>query len=153
MHRARLDASKIAREKEDDTGDGTAVRCVPPVELYFYCCCILGSHWFQEFVAAENMFHSKTHLLHGVFHMNGYGHLSRVNGREGGSSKYTGTELMHVWDDLCTVLRARTVSVEDVSNKLTMELRILLPIAYGQTWCELIQCPPCSMCMPCLVII
>lgn len=28
MHRARLDASKIAREKEDDTGDGTAVRYV-----------------------------------------------------------------------------------------------------------------------------
>jgi hypothetical protein len=91
----------------------------------------------QEFVAAENMFYSKTHLLHGVFHMNGFGHLCRVNGREGGSSMYSGTELMRVWDELCCVLRARKVSVEDVSNKLTMELRILLPLSYGKTWCAM----------------
>lgn len=140
MHRARLDASKIAREKEDDTGDGTAVRCPYIIQrsLIAATCVLKWTHCVcvQEFVAAENMFHSKSHLLHGVFHMNGYGHLCRVNGREGGSSKYTGTELMHVWDDLCTVLRARIISVEDVSNKLTMELRILLPISYGQTWCE-----------------
>lgn len=93
------------------------------------CCAFL-----QEFVAAENMFYSKSHLLHGVFHMNGFGHLCRVNGREGGSSMYSGTELMRVWDELCSVLRTRMVSVEDVSNKLTMELRILLPLSYGNTW-------------------
>ena len=90
-------------------------------DVRFYCAVL------QEFVAAENMFYSKSHLLHGVFHMNGFGHLCRVNGREGGSSMYSGTELMRVWDELCCVLRTRMVSVEDVSNKLTMELRILLP--------------------------
>jgi hypothetical protein len=80
------------------------------------------------------MFTSKHHLLHGVLHLNGYGHLCRVNGREGGSAQYTGTQLMDVWDDLCAVLRARCVSVEDVSNKLTMELRVLSPLAEGRTW-------------------
>lgn len=80
------------------------------------------------------MFTSKHHLLHGVLHLNGFGHLCRVNGREGGSSKYSGKQLMDVWDDLCCVLRARCVSVEDVSNKLTMELRVLSPLAEGRTW-------------------
>ena len=35
-------------------------------------------------------FDSHAHLLHGVIHANGFGHLARVNGREGGSSKLTG---------------------------------------------------------------
>lgn len=52
---------------------------------------------------------------------------------------YSGTELMRVWDELCCILRMRMVSVEDVSNKLTMELRILLPLAYGNTWYVLKQ--------------
>jgi hypothetical protein len=74
------------------------------------------------------------HLLHGVLHANGFGHLCRVNGREGGASTLTGTQLMHAWDRLCKLLRARLVSVEDVSNKLTLELRVLHAIAYGKTW-------------------
>ncbi|KAK1398552.1 hypothetical protein POM88_008415 [Heracleum sosnowskyi] len=32
-----------------------------------------------------NQLEDTTHLLHGVVHSNGYGHLLRVNGREGGS--------------------------------------------------------------------
>jgi hypothetical protein len=76
----------------------------------------------------------RVHLLHGVLHANGFGHLCRVNGREGGASTLTGTHLMHAWDCLCSVLRARHVSVEDVSNKLTLELRVLHAIAYGKTW-------------------
>jgi hypothetical protein len=74
------------------------------------------------------------HLLHGVLHANGFGHLCRVNGREGGSSTLSGKQLMDAWDALCTTLRARTISVEDVSNKLTLELRVLHPLAYGHTW-------------------
>ena len=149
MHRARLDASKIQREKEEDYGDGTSVwvlHCGTHELLLSYTvadisCCPLPfaatleiCECLQEFVAAENMFYSKSHLLHGVFHMNGFGHLCRVNGREGGSSMYSGTQLMNVWDELCCILRARLVSVEDVSNKLTMELRILLPLSYGKSW-------------------
>ncbi len=32
-----------------------------------------------------------THLLHGVIHLNGFGHLLRINGLEGGSVHLTGT--------------------------------------------------------------
>ena len=112
--RAKLDSSKIACEENTDGAGGDTT---------------------SEFVTAENMFNSKSHLLHGILHMNGFGHLCRVNGREGGSTLFTGTQLMDVWDDLCCVLRARLVSVEDVSNKLTMELRVVHSLAYGKTWC------------------
>lgn len=48
-----------------------------------------------------------SHLLHGVIHTNGYGHLLRVNGREGGSKFLSGREIMDFWDRLCTTLRVR----------------------------------------------
>lgn len=48
-----------------------------------------------------------THLLHGVVHTNGYGHLLRINGREGGSRFLTGRVVMDFWDRLCKVLRVR----------------------------------------------
>lgn len=48
-----------------------------------------------------------THLLHGVVHANGYGHLLRVNGREGGSKSLTGCDIMGFWDRLCKMLRVR----------------------------------------------
>merc|ERR1712176_978107 len=34
------------------------------------------------------------HLLHGVLHSNGYGHLLRINGREAGSRTFSGTQVM-----------------------------------------------------------
>ena len=36
---------------------------------------------------------SHSHLLHGVLHLNGFGHLLRVNGREGGSQQLSGAAL------------------------------------------------------------
>ena len=42
------------------------------------------------------------HLLHGIVHENGFGHLVRINGHEGGSSLLTGYQLMDFWDRLCT---------------------------------------------------
>ncbi|PKA56648.1 PHD finger protein [Apostasia shenzhenica] len=48
-----------------------------------------------------------THLLHGVVHANGYGHLLRVNGRDGGSARLTGSEIMDFWDRLCKMLHVR----------------------------------------------
>lgn len=48
-----------------------------------------------------------THLLHGVVHANGYGHLLRVNGREGGSKLLSGHHIMSFWDRLCTTLGVR----------------------------------------------
>ena len=48
-----------------------------------------------------------SHLLHAVVHANGYGHLLRVNGREGGSRHLTGRDIMSFWDRLCKVLHVR----------------------------------------------
>eukprot|EP00899_Mesostigma_viride_P010085 jgi/Mesvir1/19078/Mv12833-RA.1 len=77
---------------------------------------------------------SQSHLLHGVIHLNGFGHLLRINGREGGSAVLTGGHLMDLWDRICTMLCARMVSVEDVSKKRQMELRLLHSVAYGMPW-------------------
>lgn len=48
-----------------------------------------------------------SHLLHGVIHANGYGHLLRINGREGGSRLLSGSRIINFWDRLCKVLGVR----------------------------------------------
>lgn len=75
-----------------------------------------------------------THLLHGMVHGNGCGHLLRINGRQGGSMALSGKQLMVLWDDLCHDLGARKISVEDVSNWHGMEFRMLHLAAHGSTW-------------------
>jgi len=47
------------------------------------------------------------HLLHGIIHVNGFGHLLRVNGREGGSRYLFGCDIMGLWDRICIMLKAR----------------------------------------------
>uniref|UniRef100_A0A453HGF5 PTC1-like winged helix-turn-helix domain-containing protein n=1 Tax=Aegilops tauschii subsp. strangulata TaxID=200361 RepID=A0A453HGF5_AEGTS len=74
------------------------------------------------------------HLLHGIVHENGFGHLVRINGHEGGSSLLTGYQLMDFWDRLCTYLRVRKVSVLDVSKKFEVDYRVLHAIATGCSW-------------------
>ena len=49
----------------------------------------------------------QTHLLHGMLHANGCGHLKRINGREAGSRKLSGQQLMGIWEKICNLLRAR----------------------------------------------
>eukprot|EP00850_Spirogloea_muscicola_P003086 SM000012S25348 [mRNA] locus=s12:514191:517415:- [translate_table: standard] len=80
------------------------------------------------------MLDCRTHLLHGVLHANGFGHLLRVNGRERGSPHATGRDLMSLWDRICGMLRARRVSVMDVSKKLGLDLRLLHSSAHGMPW-------------------
>ncbi|GMI93140.1 hypothetical protein like AT1G33420 [Hibiscus trionum] len=75
-----------------------------------------------------------THLLHGVIHSNGYGHLLRVNGREGGSRVLSGCHIMDFWDRLCKTLAVRKVSVMDVSKKYGLEYRLLHAITKGRPW-------------------
>ncbi|KAG6383785.1 hypothetical protein SASPL_156447 [Salvia splendens] len=75
-----------------------------------------------------------THLLHGVVHANGYGHLLRVNGREGGSCLLSGRHIMNFWDRLCRMLGVRKVSVMDVSKKNGLELRLLHAVVNGHPW-------------------
>ena len=40
--------------------------------------------------SSSSAFESSAHLLHGVLHINGFGHLLRINGLEGGSAHLTG---------------------------------------------------------------
>ncbi|RZC88140.1 hypothetical protein C5167_015944 [Papaver somniferum] len=75
-----------------------------------------------------------THLLHGVVHSNGFGHLLRVNGKEGGSKLLSGCDIMNFWDRLCTTLRVRKISVMDVSRKYGLEYRLLHAITNGNPW-------------------
>ncbi|CAO2141315.1 unnamed protein product [Urochloa humidicola] len=74
------------------------------------------------------------HLLHGIVHDNGFGHLVRVNGREGGSSTLTGIQLMDFWDRLCRYLRVRKVSLMDASKKYGTDYRILHAVTTGHSW-------------------
>ncbi|WCJ42195.1 PHD finger protein At1g33420 [Euphorbia peplus] len=81
-----------------------------------------------------NQLEDTSHLLHGVVHANGYGHLLRVNGREGGSRILSGCNIMDFWDRLCKTLGVRKVSVMDVSKKYGMEYRLLHAITKGHPW-------------------
>lgn len=57
----------------------------------------------------SNMLELQGHIMHGVFHSNGFGHLLSVNGVEM-DSDLAGHLIMAFWDRLCTGLRARLVS-------------------------------------------
>ncbi|XP_041015490.1 PHD finger protein MALE STERILITY 1 [Juglans microcarpa x Juglans regia] len=81
----------------------------------------------------SNLLELQGHIMHGVFHSNGYGHLLSVNGVEMGSD-LAGHHIMEFWDRLCTGLRARKVSLNDNSQKGGMELRLLHGLGYGEPW-------------------
>lgn len=70
-----------------------------------------------------------THILHGVVHANGYGHLLRVNGREGGSRLLSGRHIMNFWDRLCKMLGVRSILLSDH----TCFLPFLIYTALGTT--------------------
>ncbi|XP_057497201.1 PHD finger protein MALE MEIOCYTE DEATH 1-like isoform X3 [Actinidia eriantha] len=55
----------------------------------------------------DGVFDLQTHLLHGLIHCNGFGHLLCINGIEGGSKFLCGREIMDLWDRICTNLHAR----------------------------------------------
>ena len=48
------------------------------------------------------------HMMHGVFHSNGFGHLLCVNGLEMGSN-LPGNQIMDFWNRLCKALQARSI--------------------------------------------
>ncbi|PKI71253.1 hypothetical protein CRG98_008353 [Punica granatum] len=82
----------------------------------------------------DNMLELNTHLLHGMIHCNGFGHLLCINGKEEGPNPFSASELMDIWDRICTILRVRKVTVHDMSRKESMDLRLLCGVAYGQSW-------------------
>jgi len=103
------------------------------------CCCAVSASEKKCSVCDEvdrecSILDHQTHLLHGMIHANGFGHLKRINGREAGSMALSGTQLMGLWETICGQLRAREVSVEDVSQKYGVELRLLNPVSRGATW-------------------
>ena len=83
---------------------------------------------------APHVLDVQRHRLHGVLHANGFGHLARICGKEAGSSSLPGAAALSLWDRLCVALRARLVSVEDVSTKAGLPLRLLHAAAKGATW-------------------
>ncbi|KAL5553342.1 hypothetical protein UlMin_040743 [Ulmus minor] len=76
---------------------------------------------------------SQGHVMHGVFHSNGLGHLLCVNGVETGSD-LSGQQILEFWDRLCTALRVRKVSLNDTSQKRGMDLRLIHGVAYSEPW-------------------
>ncbi|XP_010554390.1 PREDICTED: PHD finger protein At2g01810 [Tarenaya hassleriana] len=77
---------------------------------------------------------STSHLLHGVIHCNGFGHLLCINGDASSSSCLSGDNIMDFWDRLCATLQTRKISLDDISRKRSMELRLLHGVAYGRPW-------------------
>ncbi|KAM7256784.1 hypothetical protein ACFE04_012525 [Oxalis oulophora] len=96
------------------------------------CECCNTDDDVEEWICSQ--LENNTHLLHGVVHSNGYGHLLTVNGREGGSQILSGTDIMNFWDRLCTALSVRKVTVMDMSKKYGMEYRLIHTICKGYPW-------------------
>ncbi|CAN4080994.1 unnamed protein product [Withania somnifera] len=83
----------------------------------------------------SNLIDIEGHMMHGVFHSNGFGHLLCINASlETASSDLPGHSIMDFWDRLCIGLGARKVSLRDISTKKGMELRLLNSVAYGEPW-------------------
>ncbi|XP_020090790.1 PHD finger protein MALE MEIOCYTE DEATH 1-like [Ananas comosus] len=131
----------------------TVEECVrfSPRPLCDYCRCVAagwGHHWVSKrryhlIIPTDEEWDRplsgdallrNDHLLHGLIHGNGFGHLVTINGRSGGSKFLSGCDLMDLWDRICTALRVREVSVEDTSQKRSLALRLLLGVAYGAPW-------------------
>ncbi|XP_047085826.1 PHD finger protein MALE MEIOCYTE DEATH 1-like, partial [Lolium rigidum] len=91
------------------------------------------ANWDQHF-GTDMLLARDDHLLHGLIHSNGFGHLVALRGREGGSTSLSGRDLMDIWDRLCSALRVRAVSLVDLSRKHSLDLRLLLGVVNGETW-------------------
>ncbi|XP_041002433.1 PHD finger protein MALE MEIOCYTE DEATH 1 [Juglans microcarpa x Juglans regia] len=125
------------------------VKCSPRPPYCDHCRC---AGWSNHFVSKrkyhliipadedwnkpldDDLIDLQNHLLHGLIHCNGFGHLICINGIEGGSKYLCGREIMDLWDRICTNLGTRKITVEDVSKKRSMDLRLLYGVAYGHSW-------------------
>ncbi|GKV35141.1 hypothetical protein SLEP1_g43447 [Rubroshorea leprosula] len=75
-----------------------------------WCNQLIATDDFEDWVYSQ--FEDNTHMLHGVVHSNGYGHLLTVNGREGGSNVLSGSDIMNFWDRLCAALSVRSGPID-----------------------------------------
>ncbi|KAK9226538.1 hypothetical protein WN943_011586 [Citrus x changshan-huyou] len=74
------------------------------------------------------------HILHGVVHCNGFGHLLSISGSKDGSNYLCEQQIMNLFDRLCTILHTQKISVHDVLVKRCMDLRLLHCVTYGCSW-------------------
>lgn len=49
----------------------------------------------------------QNHIMYGLIPCDGYGHLLGIRGHDAGSAHLSGTEIMDLWDRMCTLLRTR----------------------------------------------
>ncbi|KAI0496013.1 hypothetical protein KFK09_022320 [Dendrobium nobile] len=87
-------------------------------------------------ISTKQRMEIENHLMHGVLHLNGFGHLISINGFEGGSEFVSGHQIMGLWDRICTLLQVRQISLIDAATKGRMELRLINGLAYGEPWFE-----------------
>lgn len=50
------------------------------------------------------------HLMHGIMHANGFGHLIFVKGIEAGSEHLSGNQILFLWDRICNALHLRLIN-------------------------------------------
>ena len=87
--------------------------CVQPIQGQLLLAPHLASAAAASpYVAPASVFDSHSHLLHGLLHVNGFGHLLRINGREGGSKTLTG-----VFAGLHAVMDCPSVGAHRVSKE------------------------------------
>ncbi|BBN67665.1 RING/FYVE/PHD zinc finger superfamily protein [Prunus dulcis] len=79
-----------------------------------------------------NQLENTTHLLHGVVHSNGFGHLLRVNGRKVAQGFFL--DAISWTFGIGSVKHFEMVSVMDVSKKYGLEYRLLHSIIKGHPW-------------------
>ncbi|KAH7656120.1 PHD Zn-finger proteins protein [Dioscorea alata] len=109
-------------------GKGSAIPMIEELELEAI---------FRGTDSANKLSKSKEpqgHLMHGIMHANGFGHLIFVKGIEAGSEHLSGNQILFLWDRICNALHLRKVSLIDVAMKETMELRLIHGITYGHSW-------------------
>nr|XP_029119645.1 PHD finger protein PERSISTENT TAPETAL CELL 1 [Elaeis guineensis] len=94
----------------------------------------VSSEGFKKATTGSKSQDLEGHLLHGVIHSNGFGHLLCINGFEGGSYFVSGHQILDLWDRICSALQVRKVSLIDKARKGTMELRLIHGVAYGESW-------------------
>ncbi|KAM5547508.1 PHD finger protein MALE MEIOCYTE DEATH 1 [Rosa sericea] len=70
--------------------------------------------------------------LYVVIHMNAYAHLLWIQRSSFGVM--SGSNLMDIWDCLCKNLEIRDVTLEDVSKKGNVDLRLLCGAAHARSW-------------------
>jgi hypothetical protein len=78
---------------------------------------------------------SRGHLLHGVVHLNGYGHLVSIHGFEGGSDCVSGRQIMDLWDRICSALHVRCAMQRQLKQAVCKEERSLCPIRHMSDSC------------------